>query len=240
MERGSLDPRPNPRGRVWGITLLGSDLLECHGLSNSATNFLFQIFNAIGQALLQFSKFLCSTVYSLPVIGVTWTLVGWSDVRSLISTDSSIPALKTLPGKVFPQTLPRGLGLGSRLGERGVEENHLPWWCCLPSLSRASLVRGPGRWHCSHAVRVSAHKSCAPCSIPVCRGGRSHVIGSKWQSRTTVIHTIRTLAKLDKLTYGWPLAVDTLTVLKKWMRERVERAREDLGLHRLPVIYVNS
>ena len=85
------------------------------GLSNSA-NFLFQIFNAIGQALLQFSKFLCSTVYSLPVISLTRTLVGWSDVPSLINAHGSIPALKTLPGKVFPQTLPRGLGLGSRLG----------------------------------------------------------------------------------------------------------------------------
>jgi len=86
---------------------------------NSAT-FLFQISNAIGstiygQILLQFSKFLCSTVCSLPVISLTRTLVGWSDVRSLINTDGSIPALKTLPGKVFSQTLPRGLGLGSRL-----------------------------------------------------------------------------------------------------------------------------
>ena len=33
---------------------------------NSA-NFLFQIFSAIGQVLLQFSKFPCSTVYLLPV-----------------------------------------------------------------------------------------------------------------------------------------------------------------------------
>jgi len=46
---------------------------------NSA-NFLFQIFNAIGQ-IQRFSKF------------------------PLINTDGSIPALKTLPGKVFPQTL---------------------------------------------------------------------------------------------------------------------------------------
>jgi len=82
---------------------------------NSATDFLFQIFNVIGQALPQYSKFLCSTVYLLPVINWTRTLVGWSDVRSLINTDGGIPALKTLPGKVFPQTLPRGLGLGSRL-----------------------------------------------------------------------------------------------------------------------------
>ena len=42
---------------------------------NSA-NFLFQIFNAIGQVLLQFSKFLCSTVYSLPAISLTRILVG--------------------------------------------------------------------------------------------------------------------------------------------------------------------
>jgi len=28
----SLDPRPNPRGRVWGITLLGSVSLKCHAL----------------------------------------------------------------------------------------------------------------------------------------------------------------------------------------------------------------
>ena len=110
----TLDPRPNPQGRVWGITLLGSVLLECHSLSNSA-NFLFQIFNAIGQVLLQFSKFLCSIVYSLPVISLTRTLVGWSDVRFLINTDGSISVLKTLPSKVFLQTLPCGLGLGSRL-----------------------------------------------------------------------------------------------------------------------------
>ena len=43
---------------------------------NSA-NFLFQIFNAIGQVLLRFSKFLCYTVYSLPVIGLTRMLHGW-------------------------------------------------------------------------------------------------------------------------------------------------------------------
>ena len=44
-------------------------------LLNSA-NLLFQISNVIGQVLLQFSKFLCSTVHSLPVINRTRTLVG--------------------------------------------------------------------------------------------------------------------------------------------------------------------
>ena len=34
----------------------------------NSTNFLFRIFNAIGQVLLQFSKFLSSTVYSPPII----------------------------------------------------------------------------------------------------------------------------------------------------------------------------
>ena len=38
----------------------------------------FQIFNVIGQVLLQFSNFLCSTVYSLPVIRRTQTLVAWN------------------------------------------------------------------------------------------------------------------------------------------------------------------
>ena len=47
---------------------------------------LFQIFNMIGLLLLQFSKFLCSTVYLLPVISLTRTLIGWTDTLSLINT----------------------------------------------------------------------------------------------------------------------------------------------------------
>ena len=42
---------------------------------NSA-NFLFQMINTIGQIQLRFSKFLCSNVYSLPVISLTQMLVG--------------------------------------------------------------------------------------------------------------------------------------------------------------------
>jgi len=52
------------------------------------------------QIQLWFSKFQC---YPLPVITLTQTLVGWSDILSLINTNSSIPALKTLLGKVFPR-----------------------------------------------------------------------------------------------------------------------------------------
>ena len=98
---------------------------------NSA-NFLFQIFNTIGPLLLQFSKFLCSTVYLFPVISRTRTLVGWIDVLSLINTTGSIQTVKTLPGIVYCQTLPacfsfprlgrgsaRALeGLGTRLWQR--------------------------------------------------------------------------------------------------------------------------
>jgi len=94
-----------------------------------SANFLFQIFNMIGQVLLQFLKFLCSTIYSLPVINRTRMLVGWSDVCSLINTDDSIPVLKMLPGKVFPQTLYSRLGLGSRLGRDGVASlSYVYYW----------------------------------------------------------------------------------------------------------------
>ena len=57
-------------------------------LLNSA-NFLFQIFNAIGQVLLNFQNFyVLLYTYSLPVINLTRTLVGF-------------PMLKALP--VFPR-----------------------------------------------------------------------------------------------------------------------------------------
>ena len=113
-------PQTQPARKGLGNNLARKCLAGMWRLLNSATHFLFQIFNVMGQALLHYSKFLCSTVYSLPVINWTRMLVGWSDVHSLINTDSSIPALKTLPGKVFPQTLPCRLGLGSRLYVYGV------------------------------------------------------------------------------------------------------------------------
>ena len=36
----------------------------------------------------------------------TRTLIGWTDVLSLINTSDSIPTVKTLPGIVICQTLP--------------------------------------------------------------------------------------------------------------------------------------
>ena len=72
----SLEPKP-----FWPCEK-GSGEYPCSEVSClSATIFKFcklpfQIFNAIGQVLLQFSKFLCSTVYLLSVISRTRTLVG--------------------------------------------------------------------------------------------------------------------------------------------------------------------
>ena len=52
-------------------------------------------------------KISISTIYSLPVISRTRMLVDACGILSLINTDGSIPALKTLQGKIFHQTLHR-------------------------------------------------------------------------------------------------------------------------------------
>ena len=66
---------------------------------------------AIGQGLLQFSTFL-SYIHFLSLANAGWLKC----VLSFINTNGSIPALKTLPGKVIPDPSSRGLkGLGSRL-----------------------------------------------------------------------------------------------------------------------------
>jgi len=91
---------------------------------NSA-NFLFQIFNRDWSDATTIFKM--SMFYSITTschYGLTRTLVGWSDL-SLINTDSSIPVFKTLLGKVFPQTLPHGLGLRSRLSHSMVKQGGL-------------------------------------------------------------------------------------------------------------------
>jgi len=86
-------------------TLLGAVQLECHGFWIQQTS-SFRSSTWLVPLLLQFSKFLCSTVYLLPVISWTRTLIGWTDVLSLINTCGSIPTIKTLPGIVICQTLP--------------------------------------------------------------------------------------------------------------------------------------
>ena len=103
----SLVPRPTLQGRrVWEITLLGAVQLECHGFWIQQTplsdlqhdwSFTTPIF-----------KISTSTVYLLPVISRTQTLIGWTDVLSLINTCGSIPTVKTPPGIVTGsfQTLP--------------------------------------------------------------------------------------------------------------------------------------
>jgi len=116
-------------GRIsWNCTLTSTVcatdvfMLECHGFWIQQISH-FKSSTAIGQILQQFSKYLCSTVYPLPVISLTETLVGWSDL-TLINTVSCIQVLKTLLGKVF-QTLPHGLGLGSRLSHSMVKQGGL-------------------------------------------------------------------------------------------------------------------
>ena len=62
------------------------------------------VFNAIGQYYSNFQH-----LYVLPYIHfLSLANAGWLKcVLSLINTNGSIPTLKTLPGKVIPQTLPR-------------------------------------------------------------------------------------------------------------------------------------
>jgi len=75
--------------------------------------------------------YVLATVYSLPVISPTRTLVGWSDVRSLINTDGSIPALKTLQGKVFPDPSSR-VGSGVQITPGMVKHSYWALWYGCP------------------------------------------------------------------------------------------------------------
>jgi len=102
------------RKKGLGNNLARSCPAGIHRFLNSA-NFRFQIFNMIGPLLLQFSKFVCSTVYLFPVISRTRTLVGWTDILSLINTSGSIPTVKTLPGIVICQTLSRAFFISTFL-----------------------------------------------------------------------------------------------------------------------------
>jgi len=147
---GSLDPRPNleegsGNNRAWKC------LAGMPRFLNSA-NFPLSDLQCDWSGTT-ISKFQCSTIYLLPVVSLSQTLVGWSDVLSLINTDGSILSLKTLPGKVFPQTLPRGLGLGSRLrqwwfGPYRQEVCRQPWclgWC-IHVVSQARCFWGRGMY----------------------------------------------------------------------------------------------
>ena len=53
------------------------------------------------------TPFLCSTVYSLPGVGRTWTLVDWHGILSLINNDGGTPTPNTLSGKVIPRAARR-------------------------------------------------------------------------------------------------------------------------------------
>ena len=61
------------QGRVWGITLLGSVLLECHDFQILRTVFSDLQHDWSGTTIFKIQH---STIYSLPVISRTRTLVG--------------------------------------------------------------------------------------------------------------------------------------------------------------------
>ena len=64
--------------RVWRKTMPGSVLLECHSFYFLISFELwFQIFNAIGHVLFQFSKFLCSVLYIYFQWLLSWLLHTW-------------------------------------------------------------------------------------------------------------------------------------------------------------------
>ena len=87
-----------PTRKGLGNNLVRKCLAVMPWLQNSA-NFLFRSSTRLVRYYYDFQNFYaCSTVNLYPVISLVKC---W------------LTALKTLPGKVFPQTLPCGLGLGS-------------------------------------------------------------------------------------------------------------------------------
>ena len=101
--------------RVWGITLLGSVLLESHVFFFKSIKLPFQI-QRDWTVLLQFSKCLWSTIFSLFVISRTQN-VGWLMCLSFLHQHQwqHSSAQDTL-GKVFPRPFLVWLaGLGARL-----------------------------------------------------------------------------------------------------------------------------
>ena len=109
----SLDPRPIPRGRVWGKTLPGSVL---------STGMLPSVLMRERTSLQP------TSVRVRLITGSEYTVEhrnfeNWSSIwpialkiwKRKFAEFETRHSSKTLPSKVIPQTLPRGLGLGSRL-----------------------------------------------------------------------------------------------------------------------------
>ena len=89
--------------------------------------------------LLQYSKFQCSTIFSLSVISKTQTLVGLCAFRSLINTNDSIPALKTLCARFSPDSSSCDQkGLGARL-DTNDQFMCCPSYLCLNCTSELCL-----------------------------------------------------------------------------------------------------
>lgn len=103
------------RGRVWRITLLGSVLLESHGFLKKFLKLLSDL-QRDWTVLLQFSKCLWSTIFSLFVISRTQS-VGWLMCLSFLHQHQRqhSSAQDTLC-KVYPRPFLVWLaGLGARL-----------------------------------------------------------------------------------------------------------------------------
>ena len=97
------------------------------------------------------TPFLCSTVYSLPAIGRTRTLVGWCGILSVINTDGSIPTLKTLPGKPM---WPEGSGVQTMHLHSGIRyRQHLALITSYITICCSALITaGTKLWKWEFAV----------------------------------------------------------------------------------------
>ena len=71
----SLDPRPNPRGRVWGITLLGSVLMDCR-VSQIQPTSSFRSSTRLVRHYSNFQNFYVLPYIRFPSLVPTRTLVG--------------------------------------------------------------------------------------------------------------------------------------------------------------------
>ena len=88
------------------------------GLSRflNPANFIFRCSVGLVRCYSNFQKFLCSTVYSLPVIIGIQTLVGWCNI---LFTNASIPVLNTPWTWFFIRPSHSHKGLGSRPCQHG-------------------------------------------------------------------------------------------------------------------------
>ena len=105
-----MDPDPSGHawGWIWGITLFGKCLAGMPWFSDLA-NFV----NTIGQVLMQFSNFLCSTAYSLLFISRTQMVVGLCGILSSSTPTAAFHCSRHFRARFF--TRPYGSEVQRRL-----------------------------------------------------------------------------------------------------------------------------